>query len=466
MDAQQLFREGVIAIREHQDYTRARQLLKQSLELEPRNIQAWLWLTRTVNDPSQKLAFVQRALQIDANHSEARKLYQRLNGQVAQPPSVSNPSHSSSQLQPSPESTPGIAGFREMIAATRIDAAPQTTKSELSLAEKHQVQQHLGQADLAIQAGNLPDAIAQWLEVLSIQVDHPEAIKKAAINLWNRGYEDEARAILQNAFDAKTTSPVVYQTAIQLAEDADNPREATRLRLRLARLPDTDQATIDYLVAHFLQLKQPKYAMRVLEYARQASPDNQRYLIRLGDLKQEFGSQDEAISLYEQAAQTSRRSQLRRAAEERLHDFVPTLSDRERTSVLLALREVIGISIIYLALAFQDVGLDFGNMNPVHWAGIGLAVIGSYLFVTATSSPQQLPLARWLGGNVPEDQDTHVPILSVETRVMMGILGISLLIAAFIFVFGNALELLIDPVRPDDLYEIFELDDPQAESLR
>ena len=46
-DAQALFREGVLALKEARDVERARRLLTQSLRLDPNNEMAWLWLSRT-----------------------------------------------------------------------------------------------------------------------------------------------------------------------------------------------------------------------------------------------------------------------------------------------------------------------------------------------------------------------------------------------------------------------------------
>jgi hypothetical protein len=84
--------------------------------------------------------------------------------------------------------------------------------------------------------------------------------------------------------------------------------------------------------------------------------------------------------------------------------------------------------------------------------------------VTAASSPQQQPLARWLGGHVPDfsrrnkdatkgliEEDTDLPIIPPGPRVILGIVGIAVLGVALALSFSTALNLLLNPVWPDNL---------------
>ena len=45
-DAQALFREGVMALRERKDVAEGRRLLIESLRTNPQNDMAWVWLAR------------------------------------------------------------------------------------------------------------------------------------------------------------------------------------------------------------------------------------------------------------------------------------------------------------------------------------------------------------------------------------------------------------------------------------
>src|SRR5262245_9763209 len=78
MDAQTLFRDGVLAIKEKRDVTEAHQLLTQSLRLDPNNEMAWIWLSRTVSDSDKKLQCLDRALGINPDNEQALQLKERL----------------------------------------------------------------------------------------------------------------------------------------------------------------------------------------------------------------------------------------------------------------------------------------------------------------------------------------------------------------------------------------------------
>ncbi|MEP0762312.1 MAG: hypothetical protein HRF48_06185, partial [Chloroflexota bacterium] len=78
MDAQELYRQGVIAIREQNDLARGRDLLVQALKLDPHNDMAWLWLARTTSDPARRLELVERALRANPASEAARKLRTQL----------------------------------------------------------------------------------------------------------------------------------------------------------------------------------------------------------------------------------------------------------------------------------------------------------------------------------------------------------------------------------------------------
>jgi hypothetical protein len=101
-----------------------------------------------------------------------------------------------------------------------------------------------------------------------------------------------------------------------------------------------------------------------------------------------------------------------------------------------------------------------------------LSLIGGYFVITATSSPQQRPLARWLGGKIPDagesgggsgeqiHETSEIPIIGTEIRIIIGIIGGVMLAAAFWLVFNTAIQLLFDPVPVYDLLGIEDVFDP------
>ena len=77
MNAEFLFKRGLAAIREKR-IPEGRRLLMQSLKLDPRNDEAWVWLARTEPATGDKRRHLERALKINPQNSQAQKLLARL----------------------------------------------------------------------------------------------------------------------------------------------------------------------------------------------------------------------------------------------------------------------------------------------------------------------------------------------------------------------------------------------------
>lgn len=225
----------------------------------------------------------------------------------------------------------------------------------------------------------------------------------------------------------------------------------------LARLPDADSAIegmVDALLGH-----QPRVALDLLSRALDLKPDSRRLLVKMGDLQTQFEQPREAARYYDRAARGGVHTQEGRQADRALRQLPPILSDRERGSLWLAVRETIGISLFFVLLAVQDAGLSLGAVGAGRWAGVLLSLIGGYLLVTATSSPQQ-PFARTFGGSLPTttpssdttrgplQDETHLPILPEGLRWLFGAVGAAVLLMAFALVFSRSLALLAHPLPP------------------
>ncbi len=175
---------------------------------------------------------------------------------------------------------------------------------------------------------------------------------------------------------------------------------------------------------------------------------------------------------YDRAARLGAGTKAGRAADKKLSEFAPVLTDHERGSMVLAWREAAGFAVLFIFLGWQDAGLDLLRLGPARWAGVLLGLVGGYLVVTATSSPQQQPLAQWLGGTVPDkpkarkqadgksglvEEPSQIPVIPPAVRVALGAVGFILLAAAVWLVFNNAIQLLQNPVPPVDIPDISEL---------
>ncbi len=452
MDAKTLFRQGIAALRDEKDMEKGRTLLTQSLRLDPQNDVAWLWLSRTVTDADKRRQCIERALQINPENEQARALMTKLQSATATFPTVA-------VAAPVPENhTP-----------------PRKTKefSALSGNRQRQIDEHLQQAEALIAANKTEEAIEQWVRVLDLQPDHQVALPNAIKHLAKMNYLDDCHELVMKAVNSGTDHPSVYLTAIDIAKRTHHDGEADDLRLKLAGLPQIDEKHIVKVIDYFTTNGQYHLAAQALDAALVNYPKNQMLLLRRAEVAKEQLNTQEAVQYFERAAQLGTSSKEGKKADEQLSVYLPQLTDKERGSVWMALREAVGFGSVYLLMGWQDAGLDLLRLGPGRIAGVLLSVLGGYLLVTAASSPQQQPIATWLGGSVPEkpkrdDVDfeatlaepelaTAIPMIPVAARVLLGVVGAVLLILAFRMVFGTALGLISNP-NPIEFY-IPTLDD-------
>ncbi len=551
MDAKTLFQEGVVAIRDHKDSAKGRDLLMQSLKIEPKNEMAWLWLSRTMDEPQKKIQCLERALKLNPTNEQTKALISKLstsapsnrNGSSASaaprttPPPVKmstpppqakapasqkdepsdwsalristnemnavggyslNPQVSSEMedmgLTPDlgavlnvtseakgvaikratnevavaevPEPRGGLKDLRETYDESE-HSAPAPTKAaprkKLTPAETTQIKNYLNQAQALLNKNKTEEAIEQWVRVLEIEIDNETALGNAVRYLSRLKYIDDARELVWNALNSGTTHPSIYLTAIDIAKYQGQEGEADDLRLRLVRLPEAGEKTVLSIVEHFVEHAPPR-ALEALDLAIPVYPKSQKLTFRRAQLAETMGLRKEAATYYEEAAQLGTRSKEGQLADKKLTEFMPRQTDKERGSIGLAIREALGVGFVYLLMGFQDAGLNLLLLGPSRIGGIVMSIVGGYLLVTATSSPQQKPLASWFGGSVPApkpkaktadgkedvvqaimgdpEEETQLPIIPTGVRVVIGIAGAVLLVAAFVLVFSTALSLL------------------------
>jgi tetratricopeptide (TPR) repeat protein len=442
MDAQTLFRQGVLAIRDENDPEQGRTLLMQAVKLNPNNDMAWLWLTRTTSDPQERLDYVERALRINPNNTHAQKLKARLTGQVTPPPTPPTTPHavvasgSGSVIQP----------------LARTSTAPLTSE------EVAQIDALLKEADDARRRGDIQAALAGWRAVLDIQVDNEIAVQRTVSELWRMQHIEDAWNVIWRALEYGTTVPTIWLTALDMAERLQDQQQANFLRKKIVEIPEIDDSRIIALLDRYLSNFQVSIARHFARLAGRARPDSQAILLKVGDVMQQVGQDVEAKMYLRRATELGRHTKAGKQADDLLLEYVPTLTYQERSSVWLAFREALGIGALYLMMAWQDAGLDLLHLGGGRWAGIALAVIGGYLIVTATSSPDNR-LARLLmppdkrktsnaivqldGTSSPPESELppYEPVLASEIRVTLGLAGGVALVIAFVFVFQRALEL-------------------------
>jgi tetratricopeptide (TPR) repeat protein len=454
MDAQTLFRDGVLAVKEKRDVAEARKLLTQSLRLDPNNEMAWVWLSRTVTDNEKKLQCLDRALSINPDNEQALQLKERL---------LSTNGAAPSALVDVPA---------EAISTVKAPKKP-------SGSDQLRIQKLLDQAQALIAEEKTEDAIEQWVRVLEIQVDHEEAMANAVRYLSRLKYVDDAKELVWRAIETGTTVISIYLTAIDIAKHLRDDVKADELRDKLARLPNADDELVSKIVDHYTQRDQTERAIDVLEHALQTHTKSQKLLIRMGDLQKASSNDVEARRYYERAARLGTRSKEGKDADKKLMESAPLLTDNERGSMMLAMREAFGFGVVFLLMGWQDAGLSLAIMGPSRWVGVAVSIVGGYLLGTALWSPQQRPLAGWLGGQVPEkkktdekpkadvlnttaqhgpvEDHTELPILPPAVRFVFAALGLAILVFAFTLVFDRALDLLANPIPVQDVPTLMDL---------
>ncbi|MDZ4769184.1 MAG: tetratricopeptide repeat protein [Chloroflexota bacterium] len=497
-NAQALFRDGVMAFKEGGDPARARQLLSQSLKLEPNNEMAWLWLARTTDDRARQLQCVERALKINPDNPQAQTLYAKLSAGTANAapplaaPSVTRtavfyeqepaPAVRTPVFYPEPEPVRALEPVRDLISeeALEIDGAIKTQRDTLTADEERQIAKYLATADARLAAEDDEGAIEAWLYALQIQIDHPTAIPKIVRQLHKMKYTEDAQEVLQRAIDAETPSLAIYLTAIDVNKMLGNYARLDALREAVVMMEAADDSVVLKIIDSLLADIQQGKAIELLEKAIAVRPSHDLHM-KLGEVYEEQGRKALAMAQYEKAARVSD-AKGRKRADKTLATFTPVITDAERGSVPLALREAAGVGTAFLFLAWQDSGLNLTRMSPQHWLGIGLSLVGGYCVVTAFSSPQQRGLAAALGGVVPDAPEggsftqhveikpwednlalptgpmqdaTQLPILPSWARGLFAIIGIAVLALAFYLSFGRSIALLRNPVPPE-LPSIFD----------
>jgi len=547
MDAKTLFQEGVVAIRDQKDAAKGRELLMQSLKIEPKNEMAWLWLSRTMPEPQKKLQCLERALKLNPSNEQTKALINKLTMDVgssnhaasvsdapAAPAFKPTPPPPSKAPQPSKTDTSNWNSLRistdEMQAVSGSGMKPQVTaemedmgltpdlgavftatsemkvatkratsevavsrtpapssnglkdlravygeaeekpatkaapRKSLTAAESTQIKNYLTQAQALLNKNKIEEAIEQWVRVLEIEIDNEAALGNAVRYLSRLKYIDDARELVWNALNSGTTHPSIYLTAIDIAKYQKLEGEADDLRLKLVQLPEAGEKTVMSIVEYFVE-HEPQKALQALDLAIPAYPKSQKITFRRAQLAEEMGLRKEAATYYEEAAQLGTRSKEGQLADKKLTEFMPHMSDKERGSIALAIREAVGVGFLYLLMGFQDAGLNLMQLGTSRIGGIVMSIVGGYLLITATSSPQQKPIATWFGGSVPmkkpkpkaegekedtvkaimgepEDEATQLPIIPPAIRIVIGVAGAVLLVAAFVLVFSTAIALL------------------------
>jgi tetratricopeptide (TPR) repeat protein len=502
-EAQTLFRDAVLVIRNESDNEKARSMLMQSLKINPQNEMGWLWLARVLEQPRQQMDCIERALKINPENEQALAMRDELLEGLLKPKKTTtqtttvlpNTATTTNTIKAVPTKTtttvpvvqqqlapPTPKKKTQTLTTTALAAVTTTTlgdhtpdvkrttttgrtiparqRRQLSLPEKRRIDAMLDKANQLVENNEIEAGIELWVKVLQVQDDHEEAMRNAVRYLSKLGYMDDAKELIWRAINNGTDHPSVYLTAIEIADREKDAETADGLRTDVVQLPQANENVVIMIADYYIRTKHNERAVEILKGSLDSHPMSQKILIRLGDLYNEKHNEREAVMYYDRAAQIGTSTKEGKTADKKMKDYVPVMTDKERGSWFMAWREAFGFGAAFLMLAFQDAGLNLLRLGLGRWVGVGIGILGGYLLVTATSSPQQRKLAKLLGGQVPEngyddeehggviEKETQLPIIPVAARIVLGLIGSILIVGAFALVFSTAIRLVMDQTRP------------------
>jgi len=117
--ARELRHQGINAAKAGQKDL-ARQLLQQSIRLEPRNEAAWLWLASVARDPRERLFCLQKILEINPENEQAIKALRMMETQMAgapPPAAPARPTAAQAEAAPAPKAEV-TTSTQEMLSQT------------------------------------------------------------------------------------------------------------------------------------------------------------------------------------------------------------------------------------------------------------------------------------------------------------------------------------------------------------
>lgn len=448
--AQELFERGVMAIRE-KDLATGQKLLRASLKAEPNNELAWVWLAKTVSDPAKQIKMLERALVVSPNNQQIVALHAELVRRNEHPAQVVTGEvvayEASDQKQQKRQQSSKFEPIEDV----------KTTRDNLTTEESIKCADLLQKGNAALNHGDEEAAVGYWLEILDIQADHPGAFPLIIRQLLQMDFPDDAKELAWRAVNAGSPDPGVADVLLRLIRRSRDMTEIEDAYLKLVNMPHIRSEMKIDIIDKYAETAPPSRVFNVTKAAADAHPDNQAILFRLAQLYEQAMADVQAQEVYQQIVNINHRTDEGKYADKRLANVTLSLTDKERGSVLLAVREAVGIVILYFLLAWQDVGLSLFRMDISHLGGTFLSLLGAYFVVTGSSSSQQSGVAKALGGKVDPNSDSQLPRLDDATRYSLMGLGAVILVISFYLVFSNAIGLLVDPVPPTDIPTIQEL---------
>ncbi|MCB9098233.1 MAG: tetratricopeptide repeat protein [Anaerolineales bacterium] len=431
---------------------RARNILRYVTELDPTNLQAWLWLSTVAEDNSERYFCLETVLTLDPANKVALTGLEHLHrqAQIADddtlPPETSlrfsqeehqlsrykrikpaaipasptqRPPAQTSRPQPQP-STGGCPFCQQPVSKIDticphcqlplvVECPDCKTKIDVEWDRCPECHHRLGDyragatyfiqlADDYRQHHRGKNAIEALHWVERLDPEQPGLYQRRGEVLAELGQSDEAVAVLR---DAIKREPEVVGLYLSLGHVLRQGRHFTKAATTYAEAIDRSPKTAE---AHFalgdlyLERGQPKEASRYLAKATHLAPQEGLAWARLGRAYEELQQFHPAVKAYQQAVRYLSPELVEwKRSRERLNILSPDLPEGLVRGWSEFLRQVAGPILVCVLALLLDSGLRPWWIHWSGWLALLLAMFGAFLWVSATSLPQN-PLICLVAG--------------------------------------------------------------------
>lgn len=454
--AEAIIQSGVQAARAG-DRARARALLVRALRADPAAVKGWMALYSVLDDPAERLYCLFNAGRLAPGDGRLRQEYERFKAEFGSIP---------------PQPVPELADLPPPRQPASGSAAGPTAGPVVGL---------LTIARRRFEEGDEAGALRALLRALEQDPANPDALAGAVRLLTRQRQFAQAIHWTEQSVQAGNRDPGAYISLAELLllQGGAGAGQAWEWLARLRQLPDARPAHLVRAATLYRQHGDLKTSLAVLHEAERIDPHDQQALMALAEAYDSLYHPERARVYFKRAMEADPRSAVGQQAEGKLLDIRPEVPRHVQISTRYALREVLGVVLIFYLLAALDAGLNLISLGVAGWFGVLLSVLGAYLLVTATSSPAQRVLAPLLNevgelpyqeksshsadDLLPDVEDEPPPVqLPLAWRTGLGVFGGILLVLAAVLVLQNSLAGLRETLAalysqriPDHLLDVF-----------
>lgn len=438
----ELVQAGILAYRAG-DRRRARELLTAATRRDPRQEQAWLWLSAAHDDVTFKRICLQKVLALNPKNPHARRGLELLDGGAARPTSVfAAPEPAAPSLPPAQPPRPSVGTMRGRPTAPLAPQCPwcqaEFTAGYVLAGRCPRCGRPLAfdcpQCERAVTG--LPETCPQCAHSFGkFYADREGYLARLAEAYQAKGWADQALTVVEHLLELAPRSVRYQHQAAQLYDRLeDTPRSINAYR-RLLDLEPQNAEALAYLARWYLTLHQtpelkeigqrlralPRRSLRLtllladVDYETEAlrsaealyralvrhpevdAATRARLYWRLGELTLERGQPARAVRDYEASLAAGVDTPETQAARRRLNELRPPLPAQALASYGETLRAMAGPVLLLWLLAGLQAGFQADRLTAAGAAGMVAAVLGSYLLACAWVTPLTLEWRGLLG---------------------------------------------------------------------